>query len=60
MGRVECRGWKSICQVLDVRDRKTARKILEGRRINGQSILQFEGRTPVVSLEALRMTMLKF
>jgi len=47
--QLQCRGWKSICKVLDVKDKRTARKILKKMRL-----LTYDDRTPVLSIEAYR------
>ena len=47
--QLQCRGWKSICKVLDVKDKRTARKILKKMRL-----LAYDEKTPVLSIEAYR------
>jgi hypothetical protein len=49
MTQLQCRGWKSICKVLDVKDKRTAKKILKKMRL-----LSYDERTPVLSIEAYR------
>jgi len=47
--QLQLRGWKSICKVLDVKDKRTARKILKKMRL-----LTYDDRTPVLSVEAYK------
>jgi hypothetical protein len=47
--QLQLRGWKSICKVLDVKDKRTAKRILKKMRL-----LAYDERTPVLSLEAYR------
>ena len=49
MTQLQLRGWKSICKVLDVKDKRTAKRILKKMRL-----LAYDERTPVLSLEAYR------
>jgi len=47
--QLQLRGWKSICKVLDVKDKRTAKRILKKMKL-----LSYDERTPVLSLEAYR------
>ena len=49
MTQLQLRGWKSICKVLDVKDKRTAKRILKKMRL-----LAYDERTPVLSLEAYK------
>jgi hypothetical protein len=48
--QLQCRGWKSICKVLDVKDKRTAKRILKKMKL-----LQYDEKTPVLSIEAYRL-----
>lgn len=50
---IECRGWKEICELLDVKDKRTARKILERLYV-----LNYDGKKPVLSVEKYREAVL--
>jgi hypothetical protein len=45
--QLQLRGWKSICKVLDVKDKRTAKRILKKMRL-----LVYDEKTPVLSIEA--------
>jgi hypothetical protein len=47
--QLQCRGWKSICKVLDVKDKRTAKRILKKMKL-----LIYDEKTPVLSIEAYR------
>jgi hypothetical protein len=47
--QLQLRGWKSICKVLDVKDKRTAKRILKKLKL-----LNYDERTPVLSVEAYR------
>jgi len=49
MTQLQLRGWKSICRVLDVKDKRTAKRILKKMKL-----LNYDERTPVLSVEAYR------
>jgi hypothetical protein len=49
MTQLQLRGWKSICKVLDVKDKRTAKRILKKMRL-----LVYDEKTPVLSIEAYR------
>lgn len=46
---IEYRGWKEICALLNVRDKRTAKKILQ--RLN---LLAYDGAKPVLSVDLYR------
>jgi hypothetical protein len=47
---VEVRGWKIICRLLHVNDKRTAKKILEK-----YGLLEYENSRPVLNLTAFRI-----
>lgn len=49
MTQLQLRGWKSICRVLDVKDKRTAKRILKKMKL-----LKYDEKTPVLSIEAYR------
>lgn len=49
MTQLQLRGWKSICEALDVKDKRTAKRILKKMKL-----LSYDERTPVLSIEAYR------
>ncbi|KJU82424.1 hypothetical protein MBAV_005384 [Candidatus Magnetobacterium bavaricum] len=48
--RIEVRGWKEVCRLLGVRDKRTAKKILT--RLH---LLRMYNRVPVVNIEAYKI-----
>jgi hypothetical protein len=49
MTQLQLRGWKNICKVLDVKDKRTAKRILKKMKL-----LKYDEKTPVLSIEAYR------
>lgn len=54
MVKIECRGWKEICEFLNVRSKVTAKGIL--LRLN---ILTYDGNKPVMNVLAYQKASLK-
>lgn len=54
MARIECRGWKEICEFLGVSSKITAKGIL--LRLN---ILTYDGNKPVLNVIAYQKASLK-
>ena len=54
MAKIECRGWKEICEFLNVHSKVTAKGILS--RLN---VLTYDGNKPVMNVLAYQKASLK-